>query len=335
MKPLKMWGNKSICCKKEKKVSTLPFWDRILLWIPHWPWTWLSKPCLSISRAWVFKCIKCYRWLQFLSLSPSLLPFFEHPRLASSLLLQLRLTFNFWSSCYHLPSSGIPGVCPIPGWCAAGYQTQGFYMLGNHPAIWATSSAHGKFSVHVYKAEYTQHWEGRGRRIPRAYWPARLTELVRDLVSEKNGKWLRRTPAIDLWSPQAQGHTSTYTWAHTHRLSFQSHSHLQPQSPPRLFSSSGPGFYQLIFFPVSANLILKYCFLIVALICIFLIINEVPFIIRLDFAFVFVSKWVTRSHPLLPFDYLPVCFWLVVFWYHGFPLLCLLRVFPFYSVPCI
>lgn len=30
----------------------------------------LSKLCLSISGACVFKCIKCYRWLQFLSFFP-------------------------------------------------------------------------------------------------------------------------------------------------------------------------------------------------------------------------------------------------------------------------
>lgn len=26
----------------EKSFYTLLFWDRILLWIPHWPWTWVN-----------------------------------------------------------------------------------------------------------------------------------------------------------------------------------------------------------------------------------------------------------------------------------------------------
>lgn len=60
---------KHLSWEGEKSFYTLLFWDRILLWIPHWPWTWVNSASVFQGLA-VFKCIKCYRWLQFLSFFP-------------------------------------------------------------------------------------------------------------------------------------------------------------------------------------------------------------------------------------------------------------------------
>lgn len=97
----------------EKSFNTLPFWDRILLWIPHWPWTWVNPA--SVFHGFGFSSASSvtdgsnfFLFLppSYLSLNISCIPGLPQAYCSSS----------GWPSTSDLLAMEFQ-VCPIPGWC--------------------------------------------------------------------------------------------------------------------------------------------------------------------------------------------------------------------------
>lgn len=61
----------------------------------------------------------------------------------------------------------------------------------------------------------SQDWRSRGSQIPGTHWSPSLAELLSlETVFQKwVGKWLRKTPDVDLWPPHA--HTCMHAYLHT------------------------------------------------------------------------------------------------------------------------